>query len=446
MRRDRARQVSGVSEWLAATLLILALCGCHGQRQGVTTVRFWAMGREGEVVRDLVTEFEAQNPDVRVDVQQVPWSAAHEKLLTAYVGNATPDVAQLGNTWVAEFAALDALAPLDTLVATSRVVNPHDQFEGIWQTNIIADQLYGIPWYVDTRVLFYRTDLLAAAGIPSAPMTWKQWRAAMTAVTAKGGPGHYGILLPLNEWTQPVILGLQLGSTLLKEGNTRGAFSDPEFSRAFDFYLGLFRDGLAPSVANNEVANLYQEFARGSFAMDITGPWNLGEFRRRLPDTLQGDWATTPLPAPDDAEGPRHPGLSLAGGSSLVVFRTSPHRAEAWRLIEFLSRPKQQVKFYQLTGDLPAHRAAWADEALAEDPQAAAFKSQLEYVVATPKIPEWEQIANRVWEAAEQAIRGVATPRQALVDLDADVDRMLVKRRWLLQRQSEEGRNMERKP
>ncbi|MGD9546470.1 MAG: sugar ABC transporter substrate-binding protein [Candidatus Krumholzibacteriia bacterium] len=412
----------------------LAVAGCGRKDGGETvTLRFWAMGREGEVVKDLVPGFEAQNPGVKVDVQQIPWSAAHEKLLTAFVGRATPDVAQLGNTWVSEFTALEALEPLDSRVAASTAVRFEDHFPGIWETNVIDGGLYGIPWYVDTRVLFYRTDLLEAAGHPRAPRSWTGWREAMAAVVQLQGPGHYGILLPLNEWTQPVILGLQGGSSLLAAGDTRGAFAQPEFAQAFDFYLDLFRDGLAPPVANNEVANLYQEFARGTFAMYVTGPWNLGEFARRLPPELQDAWATAPLPAPDAeaAAEPGTPGLSLAGGSSLVVFRGGDHPDEAWRLIEFLSRPEQQIRFFELTGDLPAHRAAWDDPRLAGDARASAFAAQLERVTATPKIPEWEQIANRVWEAAEQAIRGSATPEEALKDLDADVDRMLAKRRWL---------------
>ena len=67
------------------------------------------MGREGEVVSQLLPGFEKEHPGIKVQVQQIPWSAAHEKLLTAYVGEATPDIAMLGNTWVPEFVALDAL-------------------------------------------------------------------------------------------------------------------------------------------------------------------------------------------------------------------------------------------------------------------------------------------------------------------------------------------------
>ncbi len=432
MRAPRPRRSAQAALLGAATLA--ALAGCARKPSNVTELTFWGMGREGEVVGELIAAWDAARPDVSVKVQQIPWSAAHEKLLTAHVGRATPDLAQLGNTWVPEFAALNALAPLDARVAASSVVHRSDHFPGIWDTNVIDGTLYGVPWYVDTRVIFYRRDLLAAAGYDTMPTTWTAWRGALAAVVARGGAGHYGILLPLNEWTQPVILGLQAGSPLLGEHETRGAFASPDFARAFDFYLGLYRDGLAPPVANNEVANLYQEFARGTFAMYISGPWNLGEFRRRLPAELQDAWATAPLPGPDGSAGSSLPGVSLAGGASLVVFSGSKHQDRAWELVEYLSAPAQQRRFFELTGNLPAHREVWGDSAFVTDPRTLAFKQQLERVVATPKIPEWEQIANRVWVAAEQAVRGSHTAAQALAALDEDVDRMLVKRKWMLEK------------
>jgi multiple sugar transport system substrate-binding protein len=414
--------------WAArAVLALVALAGLGagcGRDTGVTTVRFWGMGREGEVVKELARAFEVRNPDLRIDVQQIPWTAAHEKLLTSFVGRSTPDLAQLGNTWVSEFAALGALVPLDGRVSASTAIDPADHFPGIWDTNVIDGTLFGIPWYVDTRLLFYRSDL-----IPTPPATWDQWRETMATVTRRGGAGVYGALLPINEWATPVILGLQAGSPLLRDEATRGAFREPEFRRAFAYYVALFKDGLAPPVTDNEVANLYQEFARGTFAMYVTGPWNLGEFRRRLPAELQDAWATAPLPGPDAAT----PGVSLAGGSSLVIFRASKHQDAAWRFVEFLAEPEQQLQFFALTGDLPAHRAAWDDTALAA-PRIRAFRTQLERVAPTPQLPEWEQIADQVWRRAEQAVRGRASIEEALAALDADVDRILAKRRWLRER------------
>lgn len=414
-------------------LLELALLGlaasCARAGDGDTvTLRFWAMGTEGERVRALVRDFERTHPGVRVDIQQIPWTAAHEKLLTAYVGESTPDVAQLGNTWVPELAALDAIEPLDAFVRGSATVRPDAYFPGIWATNVVDSAVYGIPWYVDTRVLFYRTDLLAEAGYDTVPQTWAGWRTAMRRMKQRMGPGRYPILLPTNEWPQPVILGLQANAPLLRDDGRFGAFRGPRFRRAFDFYVGLFREGLAPTVSNTEISNLYQEFARGRIAMYITGPWNLGEFSRRLPPELRDRWATAPLPGPDG------PGVSIAGGSSLVVFRASRNKREAWQLIQYLSRPSAQVEFYRLTGDLPARRDAWRDSTLAGNRYARAFREQLDRVRPTPKVPEWEQIATQVYEHAETAIRGDVSVDQALVELDRDVDRILEKRRWLLAR------------
>lgn len=408
-------------------LSLLMVPGC-GADDDTVHLSFWAMGREGEVVQELMGTFERENPGIRVQVQQIPWSAAHEKLLTAYVGRSTPDVAQLGNTWIAEFVALGAILPLDERAAGSGVVGREHDFAGIWDTNVLAGELYGIPWYVDTRVLFYRRDLLAQAGYDEIPDTWPQWRQAMQDMRAVLAEDAHPILLPINEWNVPVILGLQAGSSLLDERGVHGVFSGPAFSEAFRFYVDLFRDGLAPPVANTEIANLYQEFGRGRLAMYVTGPWNLGEFRRRLPDHLQDAWATSVLPGPTGS-----PGASLAGGASLVIFEGCEHPDAAWALVEYLSRPQTQVEFYRLTGDLPARTAAWEDPALSEDARVQAFYRQLHHVVATPKIPEWEQIATRVLERAEEAVRGAAPVDSALARLDRDVDRVLEKRRWLLE-------------
>ncbi|MDF2774253.1 MAG: transporter substrate-binding protein, partial [Geminicoccaceae bacterium] len=394
-------------------------------------IRLWAMGREGEVVAQLMPEFERENPGVRVRVQQIPWTAAHEKLLTAFVGDATPDIAMLGNTWVPEFEALGALEPLDPYVAASRSLAPEDFFAGVWNTNVVHDTVYGVPWYVDTRVLFYRTDLLEAAGYDSVPATWAEWRTAMERIKARMGPRQYPILVPTNEWPPPVILGLQAGAPLLRDDGMYAWFTDPRFRQAFDFYVGLFNDGLAPKVSGAEVSNLYQEFARGNIAMYISGPWQIGEFRSRIPAAMQDTWMTAPLPGPDG------PGVSMAGGASLVIFRGSDHKADAWKLAEYLSRPDVQLRFYELTGDLPTHRDAWNDTTLANNRHARAFRTQLDRVVPLPKVPEWEQIATKVFEYGEQAVRGRRTVDQTLTALDRDVNGLLEKRRWMAARAEE---------
>lgn len=412
----------------------MAVAGsCRRESAGSEPLRMWAFGREGEVVSQLLPEFTRRNPGIRVAVQQIPFTAAHEKLLTAFVGRAMPDLSPIGNTWVPEFEAIGALEPLGARAARSSAASGADDFPGIWQMNVVGGELYGIPWYVDTRVLFYRRDLLREAGFLEPPGTWTEWREAMRRVRAKSGGTRYGALLPTDEWAEPVILGLQRGASLLNREGTRGAFREPAFAAATEFYIGLFRESLAPVLANTQVANVYQQFANGDFAMYPTGPWNIGEFRQRLPAAMQSSWATTPMPA---AEAGRGPGVSIAGGASLVVFRASKRKEDAWKLVEYLSEPEQQARFYHLVGDLPARRSAWKDPALSKDPAVAAFRTQLEHLALTPQVPEWEQITTRVWEHLEPAIRGKSSVPAALAALDATVDRILEKRRWMLGRSS----------
>ena len=417
--------------------LLTTACG-RSHADSRTTVRFWGFGREGEVVRELVPAFEKRHPEIRVEVQQIPWTAAHEKLLTAFVGDATPDAAQLGNTWVPEFVSLHALAPLDERIARSGAAYRQDSFAGIWDTNVVDGRTWGLPWYVDTRLLFYRPDLVAAAGVRWPPRSWSEWREAMAGIKRLGGPGRFAILLPIDEWTQPVIFGQQTGAPLLADGGRRGAFRDPRFRKAMAFYLDLYASRLAPALDLQTVANLYQQFAEGYFAMVITGPWNLGEFRNRLPKEAQDRWATAPLPPPE--AGMPYPGLSLAGGSSLVLFRHARQPEAAWQWLEYLAEPAQQARFYELSGDLPARPSAWQLAGLAADPKAAPFLVQLQRVAAPPKVPEWERIATRVAECAEQVMRGGRDLDSALAALDADVDRILEKRRWMLDRAKEEHR------
>ncbi|MGI8611489.1 MAG: extracellular solute-binding protein, partial [Sphingomicrobium sp.] len=186
----------------------------------------------------------------------------------------------------------------------------------------------------------------------------------------------------------------------------------------------------APRATNTQISNLHDEFAKGHFAFVITGPWNIGEFKRRMPAERQDDWMTAPLP------GPAGPGLSIAGGSSLAIFERSKRKAAAWRLIEYLSRPEVQVRFFELTGDLPPRRSAWSAPPLAEDRYAKAFKDQLERTEAPPAVPEWERIGQQVRIVSERAVAGQITPAQFRATLNADTSAMLEKRRWKLAREA----------
>lgn len=414
-------------QWRVALALII-LGSCGGNHEQITVVQFWAMGQEGESVQALVPEFERRNPGIRIRVQQIPWSAAHEKLLTAYAGDTMPDAFQLGNTWIPEFVALGAVQNLDSRLQHSSAIVAADYFPGILASNTVDGASYALPWYVDTRLLFYRSDLLTAAGVTGPPATWTGWLETMARLKRSLPGERYPLLLPINEWQPVVIMALQLGAEMLRDNDRYGNFRNARFRQAFAFYLDLFHRGFTAPAGTAQGANLYQEFAQGYFSMYITGPWNIGEFSRRLPPTVR--WLTASMPGPDETG----PGSSLAGGASLAIASTSRRAEAAWKWLEYLSEPRQQREFYRLTGDLPPRKSVWRSPELAANPRVQAFWIQLQHLASPPKIPEWERIAAKISQYGEAAVRGTMTADEALAALDRDVDDLLEKRRWLLSR------------
>lgn len=409
----------------ALVLTGAAVAGCAKREDGSRTLQFWTIGREGEAVARLLPEFEREHPGLHVEVQQLPLTAAHQKLLTAYAGDSTPDLTQLGNTWVPEMVALDAIEPLDARVAASKVIDPKDYFPAIWSTNVIDGTLYGVPWYVDTRLLFYRKDLLAKVGYDHPPRDWAEWKAMMVKLARPVGQ-TYGVLLPTNEFEQLLSLALQQNEPLLRDGGRYGNFRSAGFKKALGFYVSMFKDQQAPMMTNVGVGNPWAAFGQGFYAFYLSGPWNIGEFRKRLPPEQQGDWGTVALP------GPNGPGASNAGGSSLVIFRRSKHKDDAWALVEFLSRPAIQERFYQILGDMPPRRSSWDAPALKNDDKAAAFRDQLDRAKPTPPVAEWERIVTEMQLVAAQASHGDISVDDAAAEIDRRADRLLEKRRWML--------------
>lgn len=418
----RRTALLGLAAGTAATTL-----GCS--RHDDDVVRFWAIGKEGEIAGQLAHEFMQQTPGIRVEVQKMPLTAAHEKLLTAYAGEALPDVCQVGNTWLAEFDALQALEPLDAFISASNFP-VGDYFPAILDSNRLEGRLVGVPWYVDTRLLFYRTDMLRDAGFDSPPKSWDEWKQMLAAIKENVGPSRYSVLLPINEYDQIIIFGLQQPAEMLRDNGRYGNFRSPDFRRALSFYHELFENKWAPTATNTQISNVWDEFANGFYAFYMSGPWNIAEFKRRMPQRLQNDWMTASMP------GPNGPGISNAGGSSLVIFRSSRLKEQAWKFIEYLSSVDAQRSFYQLTGDIPPRISVWEAPELVSSPYSRAFREQLDRVRSPPRVPEWERIATELRMAQERVVLGASTVDEAVIELDRKADEILEKRRWMLDKEA----------
>ena len=413
------RQLTGA---LAALPLLPMLGACGARREGALTI--WAMGNEGANLPELLKTLSLPAGMPPIEVQPLPWSAAHEKLLTGFAGGSLPTVGQVGNSWISELAAIRAIAPVPDHVLGLL----DDQFGAVVDTNRIAGRTWAVPWYVDTRLQFYRKDLFARAGYATPPPDWAGWKAALHKVKALAGAGNFALLYPLNEYEQLTTLALSAGARMLRDKGARGAFSDPEFKAALAFYKSLFDEGLAPLATSAQISNVWDEFAKGYFSVFLSGPWTIGDMKTRLAADMQGHWATAPNPGPDGI------GSAAPGGSSLVVFTGGEQDDAAWDLVSRLMAPAAQLKFHQLTGDLPARRSVWERAGLADDPVVAPFAMQLDRATALPKVPEWERIVTEMQIVAERMVRGQYSVDEAAKEIDLRADRLLEKRRWMLEK------------
>ena len=173
----------------AALALVVAACGASdgggsepikaGKASG--TINVWAWGNEGEVLGEMTKQFEAANPGTKVNVTAVPVDAAHDKILTSVAGNQAPDVAMVGTTWMGE------LARTQTLDEAPASIDQSQFFKGAADTVKVDGKTYGVPWYVETRLLYYRTDIAKKAGVTEAPKTWDELKTAARAMQEKGG-------------------------------------------------------------------------------------------------------------------------------------------------------------------------------------------------------------------------------------------------------------------
>ncbi len=399
----------------------LASTGCA---RNSAEVEMWAMGNEAAALPELLRLLGSSAKLPSVSVQPLPWTAAHEKLLTGFAGGALPTLSQVGNSWISELAAIGAIEPVPTAQADLL----SDQFDAVIDTCRIGNKIWAVPWYVDTRVQFYRRDLFARAGYEAPPPRWDDWKAALHKVKRVAGDGNYAVLMPVNEFEHLTTIALSAKAGMLNAEGTRGAFGSPEFLAALAFYKSLFDEGLAPLASATQISNVWNEFARGYFSVYPSGPWTIGDMKKRLPAEFQSKWGTAPNPGPDGT------GSAAPGGSSLVVFRGAANSGAAWSIVDALLGSSGQSALQKLTGNLPARRTSWTEKSADIDPHIPAFAAQLESARALPKVPEWERIVSEMQVVAERMLRGQFTVRQAAAEMDVRANRLLEKRRWMVEK------------
>lgn len=382
------------------------LAGCSGNSSSEGddgTVTVWAMGEEGKMLQDFSKKFEEEHSDLTVDVQAIPWDTAHDKLLTAVASGDGPDVVQLGTTWVPEFAEAGALLDLSEHMEDHPNFAKENYFDGSVSTMEHGDEVVGIPWYVDTRVLYYRKDLLKEAGYEEAPKTWDELKDAASQL-ADRGEGSYGLDIDRNDQITPFIFAWQNGyEANLEEGELN--FDTPEFKEAIKYYTSYFDEGISQTQQGKDIVEAFKE---GSKPMFFSGPWMINIINDQAPD-LEGKWATAVMPS-------KETNTSSMGGSNLSVFESADNVEGALKYISFMTEVDTQMDWLEESNTLPSRTEAWEDSRMQEDPMYATFGKQLENTKPGLQTEQFERIAQELLGSIERITEGGA-------DVDTELEK-----------------------
>ncbi|HVV22116.1 MAG TPA: extracellular solute-binding protein [Pseudonocardiaceae bacterium] len=343
-----------------------------------------------------------------VNVTPIPWASAHDKYQSAIAAGTTPDIGQMGTTWMGEFGDAGAFAPTPSNIGMNAF------YAGAVQSTRVDGGTYGVPWYVDSDVLYYRTDLARGAGFTAPPADWTQLKAMAKAMQTKAG-AKYGIYLPVKDYQAFLPFAWSNGAALTDKGRTKWTIDTPAMTAAVSYYQSYFTDGIADRTPSTDAGSVEADFVNGSVPMFIGGSYEVSQLAKAGGAGFTSKYATAVVPK-------KLTSTSFVGGGDLVVFHKSKNPTAAWKLIQFLSQPANQVAWYQATGDAPAVQAAWHDPSLDGDPKLAVFDQQLRSVTSPPPIPQWDQVVSAGNDQMERVTTAGVAPAQAMQALQAQAD------------------------
>lgn len=371
------------------------------------TVTMWAMGNEGELLPAFVKDFEKANPGVTVNVTAVPWDAAYQKFQTAIASGNVPDVAMMPGLP----AFQSAFAPVPAGIDTS------DMFPGSISTGTIGGKQLEVPWYVDVRVLYYRTDLAEQAGWTHAPATWDELQQMASDLQSKAG-AKWGIRLPAGtsgSFLSTLWMPWSDSGDIIDADQTKWTLDTPQMAGAYEYLKSFFTKKIADPDVDTAAAAEVKDFVSGSTPMVVDGPYLRSEIAMAAGAGFESKYTTAVLPTKDSS-------TSFVGGSNLVVFNKAKNPDAGWKLVQWLSQPDTQAAWFTKSGDLPAVQSAWKLPALASEPQLAPFGEQLKTAKTTPQLVSFDKVGAAGDSAIEHIIKGGQSVDAALKELQSQAD------------------------
>ncbi|WP_236242566.1 extracellular solute-binding protein [Streptomyces sp. CC228A] len=371
----------------AALLPALALTGCGllpGQAGDTRTVTVWLMkGSASDAFLERFTgTYERENPGVRLEIVIQEWTGIGKKISTALAGETPPDVIEVGNTQVAQYAETDRL--FDLTLESVRDLGHEEWLPGLAEPGSIDGSQYGIPWYAANRVVVYRKDLFARAGIEEPPKTREQWLKDTERINRTGAEGIY---LAGQDWYTLAGFVWDEGGELAEEKNGRwaGTLHTPAALRGMEFYKDLQSLGSGPKDADEENPPQTEVFAKGEVAQIIATPGAATAIEGLNPD-LADELGFFPIPGRTADQ----PCAVFTGGSDLVIPVQAPERGAAIEVVKALAGEKWQTDLARTMNYVPNKTTLAA--AVEGQEGTAAMAAGAARGRATPNSPRWADV------------------------------------------------------
>lgn len=358
---------------LIGLLMVVALLVTTGALTAQEPVKlefaqWWEPELPAGEFRALMDQFEAQNPGITVELISGPYSTTKDQIVAGAATGTMSDVVGLDGAWVNDFVKQGALASLTDLMTAAN-----------YDASNLAAQIqlngatYMIPVVNFVYPVFVNLDLMQKAGIENPPATRDEFAAAASKLTDAAN-NVYGWVLPLS-MEQPN--GIQndvmswvwaTGGSMMKDGKPF-LTDNADVKSAMEFIKSLYDAGVvAPGAFSMREQDKVEEFTNGRVGMMIDSLAHINLIRERNPDLK---FAITALPAVAGYDGPR--GLPYASWG-IGVAENSQHKAEAWKLVDFLMSTDVNSKLSSIANAFPGNVKSTPDFVQTDELFAAAFK------------------------------------------------------------------------
>lgn len=334
------KTVKTLSVAMIVVIMTLMSAACakndSGGAEGKAKLDFvwFSDGNEGEIMKSIIQDYETANPNVKINMIEVPYKDLSTKLKTMISGGQPPALARISTTELGGFAN----QAVDLSESNGGLDNYTAQFvDSLKPFYVVNDKAVAAPMDVTANGLIYNKTLFDKAGVkvPASPdevWTWEEFSAALKQVMDKGG-AKYGLVWDYTPQRWSTLL-YQFGGSMMSPDGSKATINNAEGVAAAEFFKKLHDDGIAPSSVWFGGENPNNLFRTGTVAAHLAGNWMIGNYK----DITNFEWGVTYMPKAKQRS-------SVPGGKFAMAFKNSGVEKEATDFINYITTKEVNAKY-----------------------------------------------------------------------------------------------------